>query len=115
MKNNFINWYNVIWGVIFAGVMFFLGMGMAKADVRVDIIRLLPNGAEQNIVQEFHDFDSFAMWMGTKMERGCDPYVTDVHINLQHNPKDMTPLGYVPEHILIRNPYYGKDFPAEEK
>jgi hypothetical protein len=57
------------------------------ADVRVEIIRELPN-ERQTIVQNFDDIDLFQMWMGTKMEEGCDPYVTNVHINLNYDPQD---------------------------
>jgi hypothetical protein len=58
------------------------------ADVRVEIKRELPEET-QHIVQQFHDEDSFAMWMGGKLEgEGCDPYVTEIRIFRNYNPKD---------------------------
>lgn len=50
-------------------------------DVRVVMTRELPDET-QYIVQTFPDADAFAMWMGTKMEEGCDPYVRDIKITL---------------------------------
>jgi hypothetical protein len=70
-------------------VMFF---NEARADVRVDIERKLPYKT-QHIVQQFHDFDSFAMWMETKLENGCDPYVEKVVIDLKYKEFDNQKLG----------------------
>jgi hypothetical protein len=57
-------------------------------DVRVEITRELPE-EKQFIVQEFHDEDAFAMWMGGKLEgEGCDPYVTEIRIFRNYVPKD---------------------------
>jgi hypothetical protein len=55
-------------------------------DVRVEIKRELPEET-QHIVQQFHDEDSFAMWMGGKLEgEGCDPYVTEIRIFRNYSP-----------------------------
>jgi hypothetical protein len=60
----------------------------AHADVRVEIKRELPDET-QHIVQQFHDEDSFAMWMGGKLEgEGCDPYVTEIKIYRNWEPKE---------------------------
>jgi hypothetical protein len=57
-------------------------------DVRVEIKRELPDET-QHIVQQFHDEDSFAMWMSGKLEgEGCDPYVTEIKIFRNYQPKD---------------------------
>lgn len=57
-------------------------------EVRVEITRELPEET-QHIVQQFHDEDSFQMWMGGKMEgEGCDPYVTEIRIFRNYQPKD---------------------------
>ena len=62
---------------------------LAFADVRVEIIRDLPE-EKQVVVQHFYDEDSFMMWMGTKMEdeQGCDPYVSEIRIYRNYQPKD---------------------------
>jgi len=57
------------------------------ADVRVEIIRELPD-ERQTIVQVFDDEELFAMWFTSKLEEGCDPYVTDVNIDRAYNPQD---------------------------
>jgi hypothetical protein len=54
-------------------------------EVRVEIKRYLPEET-QLIVQQFHDVESFQMWMAEKMEVGCDPYVEEVKILLNYNP-----------------------------
>jgi len=57
-------------------------------DVRVEITRELPNET-QHIVQQFHDEDSFAMWMSGKLEgEGCDPYVTEIRIFRNYQPQE---------------------------
>jgi hypothetical protein len=57
-------------------------------EVRVEIIRELPD-ERQFIVQSFPDEDLFAMWMGGKLEgEGCDPYVTEIKIFRNYQPKD---------------------------
>ena len=57
-------------------------------DVRVEITRELPSET-QHIVQQFHDEDSFAMWMGGKLEgEGCDPYVTEIRIFRNYQPQE---------------------------
>ena len=56
-------------------------------EVRVEITRELPD-EKQMIVQEFPDEDLFAMWMGGKLEgEGCDPYVTEIRIFRNYQPK----------------------------
>ena len=55
--------------------------------VRVEITRELPE-EKQMIVQEFPDEELFQMWMGGKMEgEGCDPYVTEIRIFRNYQPK----------------------------
>ena len=61
---------------------------LAFADVRVEITRELPE-EKQLVVQQFHDEDSFMMWMANKMEgEGCDPYVSEIRIYRNYQPKD---------------------------
>ena len=61
-------------------------------EVRVEITRELPE-EKQMIVQHFYDEDSFQMWMGGKMEgEGCDPYVTEIRIFRNYQPKEQ-PVG----------------------
>jgi len=56
-------------------------------EVRVEITRELPN-EKQLVVQQFHDEDSFMMWMADKMEgEGCDPYVSEIKILRNYEPK----------------------------
>jgi hypothetical protein len=58
-------------------------------EVRVEITRELPE-ERQLVVQHFYDEDSFMMWMGSKMEgEGCDPYVTNINIIRNYQPKDI--------------------------
>lgn len=76
---------------VFAGAILFAGY--ATADVRVDIERVLPNQTTQYIVQQFDDFEAFSMWMEMKMENGCDPYVTKIHIDLHYKEFEGAKLG----------------------
>ena len=65
-------------------------------EVRVEIKRELPDET-QHIVQQFHDEDSFAMWMGGKLEgEGCDPYVTEIKIFRNYVPKQEYGGGMLP-------------------
>ena len=75
-------------GVIYASIAGgFLYASIANADVRVEIQRELPNET-QTIVQEFHDQDSFEMWMLNRLEtKGCDPYVTEINIKINNGAK----------------------------
>ena len=58
-------------------------------EVRVEITRELPE-EKQLVVQHFYDEDSFMMWMGSKMEgEGCDPYVSEIKILRNYQPKDI--------------------------
>lgn len=59
----------------------------AMADVRVEIIRELPN-EKQTVVQTFNDEEEFRMWMSMKMEESCDVYVTGISVDLEYNPND---------------------------
>ena len=72
-------------GYIFVTVMFITD---ALADVRVEITRDLPN-EKQLVVQQFDDDEAFQMWMGMKMEEGCDPYVSDIRIIRNYEPKEI--------------------------
>lgn len=51
--------------------------------VKVQITREVP-GELQTIKRTF-DKDEFYMWMETKMQEGCDPYVTSVTFNFIPN------------------------------
>lgn len=57
------------------------------ADVRVEITRDLPN-EKQMIIQEFPDEELFSMWMITKLEEECDPYVNEIRIIRNYQPKE---------------------------
>jgi hypothetical protein len=57
------------------------------AEVRVEIIRELPN-EKQTVVQMFNDEEEFRMWMSMKMEESCDVYVTGMKVDLEYNPND---------------------------
>ena len=59
----------------------------AMADVRVEIIRELPN-EKQTVVQMFNDEEEFRMCMSMKMEESCDVYVTGMKVDLEYNPND---------------------------
>ena len=74
-------------GVIAYVVMMVMFIKDVQADVRVEIIRELPN-EKQIIVQTFDDEEVFSMWFTTKLEEGCDPYVTNVNIDRAYNPQD---------------------------
>ena len=73
--------------IIAAAVMALTFFNSAKAEVRVEITRELPD-EKQLIIQSFPDEDLFQMWMGMKMEEGCDPYVTEVLIIRDYQPED---------------------------
>jgi len=61
---------------------------VSAGEVRVEITRELPD-EKQFIVQSFPDEDLFAMWMGGKLEgEGCDPYVSEIRIFRNYQPKD---------------------------
>ena len=73
---------------LIAAVLLLASAASLAGDVRVEITRELPDET-QHIVQQFHDEDSFAMWMGGKLEgEGCDPYVTEIRIFRNYQPKD---------------------------
>ena len=36
----------------------------------------------------FDDEEVFQMWFTTKLEEGCDPYVTDININRVYHPEN---------------------------
>jgi len=69
---------------VFVTIMF---MKDVMADVRVEITRELPD-EKQIIVQTFDDEEVFQMWFTTKLEEGCDPYVTDININRVYHPEN---------------------------
>jgi hypothetical protein len=59
-------------------------------EVRVEITRELPD-EKQLVVQQFHDEDSFAMWMVDKLDgEGCDPYVSDIRIIRNYQPPEQS-------------------------
>ena len=61
---------------------------VSAGEVRVEITRELPD-EKQFIVQSFPDEDLFAMWMSGKLEgEGCDPYVSEIRIFRNYQPKD---------------------------
>jgi len=68
-------------------VMMIMFIKDVSADVRVEITRELP-AETQLVVQEFPDEELFSMWMTSKLEEGCDPYVTKININRNYNPGD---------------------------
>ena len=71
----------------FAVTVMFINDALA-GEVRVEITRELPD-EKQLVVQHFYDEDSFMMWMGSKMEgEGCDPYVSEIKILRDYQPKD---------------------------
>lgn len=73
---------------LIASVLLLASTALLAGDVRVEIKRELPDET-QHIVQQFHDEDSFAMWMSGKLEgEGCDPYVTEIRIFRNYQPKD---------------------------
>lgn len=73
---------------LIAAVLLLASTVSLAGDVRVEIKRELPDET-QHIVQQFHDEDSFAMWMSGKLEgEGCDPYVTEIRIFRNYQPKD---------------------------
>jgi len=58
-------------------------------EVRVEITRELPE-EKQLVVQHFYDEDTFMMWMASKMEgEGCDPYVSEIKILRNYEPKEI--------------------------
>jgi hypothetical protein len=75
-------------GLVMIALVLFGAINDAHAgEVRVEITRELPD-EKQFIVQEFPDEDLFAMWMGGKLEgEGCDPYVTEIRIFRDYQPK----------------------------
>lgn len=74
-------------GALMVLFVMFSAISDALADVRVEITRELPE-EKQFIVQSFPDEDLFAMWMGGKLEgEGCDPYVTEIRIFRNYQPK----------------------------
>jgi hypothetical protein len=76
-------------GLLMVLIVLFSALSEAIAgEVRVEITRELPDET-QHIVQQFHDEDSFQMWMGDKMEsEGCDPYVSEIRIFRNYQPKE---------------------------
>jgi hypothetical protein len=60
----------------------------ANADVRVEITRELPD-ERQIVIQQFPDEDLFSMWFTDKLEEGCDPYVSDIRIIRNYEPKEI--------------------------
>lgn len=76
-------------GLLMVLIVLFSALSEAIAgEVRVEITRELPDET-QHIVQQFHDEDSFQMWMGGKMEgEGCDPYVSEIRIFRNYQPKE---------------------------
>jgi hypothetical protein len=60
----------------------------ANADVRVEITRELPD-ERQIVIQQFPDEDLFSMWFTSKLEEGCDPYVSDIKIIRNYEPKEI--------------------------
>jgi len=80
-------------GALIAGMVMYFAVTVMwitdvhAGEVRVEITRELPD-EKQFIVQEFPDEDLFAMWMGGKLEgEGCDPYVTEIRIFRNYQPK----------------------------
>lgn len=71
-------------GYVFVTVMFWKDV---HADVRVEITRELP-GETQYVVQQFPDEELFSMWFTSKLDEGCDPYVTKINIDRNYNPGD---------------------------
>ena len=67
--------------IMYLASMIMLVQDTMANEVRVVMTRELPDET-QHIVQTFPDADTFAMWMGTKMEEGSDPYVRDIKITL---------------------------------
>lgn len=57
----------------------------AHAGVRVDITRDTPDEI-QHIVRLFEDEDEFGMWFTTRLEDGCDPYVSKINIIRDYHP-----------------------------
>jgi hypothetical protein len=73
-------------GIVMYFTMTFMWITDARADVRVDMTRELPNET-QHIVRTFNDREDFEMWMSMRLEDGgCDPYVTKMVVNLNSNP-----------------------------
>jgi len=80
-------------GALIAGMVMYFAVTVMwitdvhAGEVRVEITRELPD-EKQMIVQEFPDEELFAMWMGGKLEgEGCDPYVTEIRIFRNYQPK----------------------------
>lgn len=71
-------------GYVIVTVMF---LSEAMADVRVEITRELPE-ERQTIIQQFDDEEMFGMWMTSKLEEGCDPYVSNINIIRNYQPQD---------------------------
>jgi len=55
--------------------------------IRVEIKRELPN-KDQEIVQQFFDYESFQFWMEDRLAQKCDPYVTEVKIKINNRKED---------------------------
>lgn len=78
----------------------------------VDIIREVPGRDINHISQQFHDFDSMAMWLEDRLQDGGDPYVTRVVI--YPKGKDYAPPVDLSHNACI-NVKSDKDFPILEK
>jgi flagellar biosynthesis regulator FlbT len=85
-ENNCPGWIAaLIVGMIGYFIVTIMFINEAMADVRVEITRELPE-EKQLVVQQFDDEEMFQMWMATKMEDSCDPYVSEIKIIRNYQP-----------------------------
>jgi hypothetical protein len=56
---------------------------LSFADIRVEVTRVKPTKTEK-IIRQFSNTADFQKWMAGRMDKGCNPYVTEVHIDMNY-------------------------------